>query len=411
MIIEYNSDDWLESYGLLKEYEKEFGTVESIKVKTLYKGFNIGVHVDNIRSRNKKGLISDHRKSMYKELNGWSFTPQEDLFNEGYQELKKYFNDNGHSDVPYNYIVNDYPLGIWVSNLRGNLKRIKDAEVSEKLKEVNFKFNIFEDRFDIGYEHLREYFHQNGHSNVPSTFKIKGYSLGRWVTTQRKKLRNNSHSKEQKLLLKKVNLSTDPLQDQYDYGLMHLKRYYEKNGHSSVPNHYKIDGFNLGIWCASRRRDIKKNIISEERRLDLIKLKFNVKPTTHFDIGYYHLKQYYEKEGHSNVPDKSVFNGYKLGYWVSNRRADKKKNILNNDQLLKLKKVKFIYDILEFRFNEAYKKLMKFYQQNGHSDVNYYYKIDNFSLGRWVARQRKENKRGKLSKSKIQKLKKVKFRF
>lgn len=89
MIIEYNSDDWLEKYGMLKQIEQEKGTVADIKIRTKINGIKIGEHVHWIRSCAKNNTLSEKKYKMYDDLEGWIWDVNEEDKIRKYNLLKE----------------------------------------------------------------------------------------------------------------------------------------------------------------------------------------------------------------------------------------------------------------------------------------------------------------------------------
>ena len=63
------------------------------------------------------------------KLPGWIWDPLEEKWIEGYEQLKKYIDREGHAGVPHSFITSDgFRLGSWVKSQRaiyrrGNLTR------------------------------------------------------------------------------------------------------------------------------------------------------------------------------------------------------------------------------------------------------------------------------------------------
>ena len=72
-----------------------------------------------------------------------------------------------------------------------------------------------------------------------------------------------------------------------------------------------------------------------------------------------------------------------------------------------LEKISFTWDVLEYQWDENYRKLKEFYAKEGHSSVPY--RLG--SLRNWVVKQRRNYEMGKLSPEKIALLKKIEFQW
>jgi hypothetical protein len=66
--------------------------------------------------------------------------------------------------------------------------------------------------------------------------------------------------------LEELGFVWDPLEEDYQRALGYLKAYKAEHGDCRVPQSFKTeDGFNLGNWCANRRKAYKKGKLSQER--------------------------------------------------------------------------------------------------------------------------------------------------
>ena len=413
MVIEHNSDNWLERYGLLKKYEDEFGTVDTIIIDTKYGGVNIGRHVSNIRELYNRGTLSEQRINLYNKLNGWTFSPLDDRWNEGFKCLIKYYKKTGDANAPEGYIFDEFALGTWCSHRRSDYKKNKlSKDRIKKLKEINFSFYPKEDEWNIGFNHLKEYYKREGNSNVSSRYSINGFNLGTWVANRRTNYRNNILSRDKIQLLKSLKFIFNPLDDAFNEGLKHLADYFKINKHSNVPLSYKINNFNLGKWCHTRRRDYKAKRLSKIRIKQLKKFNFEYDlKQDYFGEGFKYLKVYYNREKTSNVPNSHVEDGFRLGNWCVKRRTQYRKGDLSDHKVKLLNSVNFHFDPAKEQWDTGFAYLQQFYKREGSSNVPSTHIENGFKLGNWVGNVRRSHKKDTLDQKKISQLKKLDFSF
>ena len=165
-----------------------------------------------------------------------------------------------------------------------------------------------------------------------------GYgSLGGWVSVQRR----NEAKLSLERLAKLERFVWDALDAFWDEGFTHLQQYVAEHGHATVSNTCKIDSFALGLWVGRQRS--KKDKLSPERLAKLESLGFVWDVRDAFwDQGLAHLQQYVAEHGHTRVLQRTVVEGYRLGGWVSNQRANKDQ--LSPERLAKLDSLGFIWD-------------------------------------------------------------------
>ena len=179
-------NQWNEGFEKLKKYIKKFGNA---KVPNTFKfeGYNLGAWVSSQRSRKEK--TSTERIKLLESLPEWTWEVRNNLIAElwekGYDSLKKYAKENGHSKVPDGLKYEGYNLGSWV----GSQRRKKANLDPKKIKLLNalpkWSWKPLVDLWQEGLAHLKKYVKEYGHANVPLRFKFEKYNLGKWVAHQR----------------------------------------------------------------------------------------------------------------------------------------------------------------------------------------------------------------------------------
>lgn len=327
-----------------------------------------------------------------------------------YEQLREYFKENGHSNVPSKYEEN-LPLGRWVSIQRNKFKNKKlSNEQIQLLNQIQFKFNDFSQMWKTNYNLLVEFYNENGHSIVPQGYD-KSPSLGMWINNQRRKFKNNKLSKYRIELLNQIDFkySFDILEIWNEkYNL--LVEFYNENGHSDVPHKYTKNP-SLRFWVQAQRTNFKKNRLSVEQinLLNQINFTFSFKKSEEWNKKFNLLKEFYYINGHSNVPRKYIEKNISLGHWVSNQRQYFKKNKLSTERIQLLKQLNFKFNLFDI-WKEKYDVLVEFYHNNGHSHVPWKYK-ENPSLRVWTDVQRQNFKKNKLSDNQIKLLNEIGFKF
>ncbi|OQK17585.1 hypothetical protein AU255_06860 [Methyloprofundus sedimenti] len=176
-----------------------------------------------------------------------------------------------------------------------------------------------------------------------------------------------------------------------------------------MPSNYKTsDGYKLGIWVSTQRRGREQLAAKYISQLELLPgwgwdpLEFQ------WDQGYSYLEKYVQQQGHARVPSTyKTEDEYYLGRWVRTQR--KQIEQLTPERLSKLESLEsWVWDPLEFNWEEGFAYLKQYVQQHGHSRIPYKYKVaDGFNLGRWAARQRRN--KVQLTAERILKLDSISF--
>ena len=243
---------------------------------------------------------------------------------------------------------------------------------------------------------LLDYVEEFGHARVPSRLKYQDFNLGTWINNQ-KQLKNRLDLEKIQKLESLEKWSWNPFEDCWNEGFEYLKSYVEKHGHSRIPARLKYQNFNLGNWVSKQRK--KEN-------LDLVKIQqLESLPQWSWDViddkwneAFDYLKMYVEEFGDSKVPLIFKYGDYPLGQWVSRQRKEKSK--LSSEKIKLLKSLpQWSLDIRQEQWDEGFKYLKCFVKEYGHARIPYNLKYKNYSLGQWVAVQRKG--KNKLSPERI----------
>jgi hypothetical protein len=139
-----------------------------------------------------------------------------------------------------------------------------------------------EQQWNMQYEQLVEFKHNNGHCMVPQKYK-QDKSLGEWVTTQRSNHKNNKIRLDRKKLLDEIDFDwkvkgrniNDKLWHQQYEKLVEFKR---KKGHCLVPRKYEQDR-SLAEWVSTQRTFHTTNKIRLDRKELLDEIEFVWKVT------------------------------------------------------------------------------------------------------------------------------------
>ena len=455
---------WDEWFGRLKHYKEREG---HCRVHQHYKdnGFGLGQWVSDQR-QNKDTLAPDRRRRL-DEL-GFIWNPLETDWEEGFQCLKCYASREGHCRVPQRHKENGVRLGQWVSNQRQSRELLPESR-RQRLDEIGFVWDVLEEGWEEGFHHLRTYAQREGHCRVPRHHEEVGFALGKWVRTQRS---NNILSQERRQRLDALGFVWDPFETAWEQGFGYLKSFAEREGHTRVPTKHEENDFRLGAWVVVQRgnkdalsqerlqkldelgfqwdpfgeaweeglgylraffererhtrvptkheeNDFRlglwvgvqrrsKDALSQERLQRLDELGFEWDPLgTAWEDGFGYLKAFAEREGHTRVPQDHRENDFALGQWVSVQRKNMK--TMTEDRRKRLDQIGFVWGSFEASWEEGFTVLRCFKRREGHTRVPYSYKEDTYALGRWVSRQRQNNKKGILSDERRQRLDEIGF--
>lgn len=120
-------------------------------------------------------------------------------------------------------------------------------------------------------------------------------------------------------------------------------------------------------------------------------------------------KQYYKENGDLLIPSNYETDGkIKLGMWISHQRSDYKNSKMSKEKIQLLEKIGMVWSIYDEQWLEYYSFAKKYYSEKGNLLIPLLYiSDDGVKLGSWINTQRRQYKRGKLSKEKISLLEKI----
>ena len=255
-----------------------------------------------------------------------------------------------------------------------------DVEILERL-------GVSWDRWFGLLESFRE---REGHCRVPSSYidKESGLKLGAWVNKQRNE--DKRQLPERVTRLNSLAFSWDPLAEAWETAFSKLQKFRNREGHCRVPRDHQEDGLGLGTWVTEQR--FKKTWKKPDHVARLTSLGFSWDPIAEdWEVAFSALQKFRKREGHCRVPGNHKEDGLGLGTWISEQRL--KKARLAPDKVERLNRLGMLWDPRTQRWEAAFSKLQKFRKREGHCRVPIGHVEDGLKLGKWVSKQRLEEKR------------------
>ncbi|MDA9645335.1 Helicase associated domain protein [Candidatus Actinomarina] len=150
--------------------------------------------------------------------------------------------------------------------------------------------------------------------------------------------------------------------------------------------------------------------VDKEIELNLVLETINSASETWY-LWYGLLQKFVNENGHALVKQNQFQDGLNLGTWVSSQRVNYKKNKISSDKVDLLNAIEgWIWDVLQYQFEEGLFYINNYYKENKNYDVPVeHITKDGYNLGSWVRniRKRKEIQ----SSQNLKKLKDINFTF
>lgn len=325
--------DWESGFNALVNYYEREQKFE-MPSGHLENGYRLHSWVS--KQRAKKSELSEGRLSRLNEI-GFVWTPKADKWEIGYSALLKFKERVGHCEVPIDHLEDGYQLGRMVVKQRSKKNELSEDRL-KKLDELGFVWDRYSKMWESGFEALNTYKEREGHCRVPQAQMEDGFRLGQWVTTQR--MKKSKLSEAQISRLNKLGFLWDTLTEKWDEGFRALLKFKEREGHCDVERNHQEDGYKLGQWITTQRAS--KTNLTDDRIKRLTGIGFVLNPHNElWEAGFNSLLKFKEREGHCNVADAHLENGFKLGKWVGKQRQ--KKSNLSDERICRLNELGFTW--------------------------------------------------------------------
>ena len=323
--------------------------------------------------------------------------------------LERYVAENETALVPVPYKMDGYRLGGWCSDQRGKASR---GELSDKCMErlnalPGWTWEIFEARWELGFQCLVDYAKETGRMAVPQRLNYKGFPLGSWVTIQRQAWLSGTLGQERfERLTALPDWTWTPEEDRWIRAFAELERYVSEHGDALVNQAYVTEsGLNLGTWANAQRIRYRRGTLETDRVERLSRQPGWVWDATEakWERAFQALKRYAAKNGTSRVPRGQHHDGVNLGMWVTNQRAKWKS--LSEDRRRRLESLPgWVENGNEGRWELGFKHLENYVKVHGKSAVPRKFLVDGYPLGTWVDTQRNDYRRGNLAAARQKRL-------
>jgi hypothetical protein len=182
---------WQEVITALKAFHAEHGHINTPRDLQTPSGLNVKDWIQNRRSAYQKGkLPADKAKEL--EALGIDWHPENGDWAGGLADCQKFFADNGHLNIPKRVSgQNIRDLHTWLERRRDDYRDGKlPQDRIDALTACGMRWlPALEVKRQRAIKALRTYYTEHGHLNVPTTFMVGDFNLGRWVRKARSTVR------------------------------------------------------------------------------------------------------------------------------------------------------------------------------------------------------------------------------
>lgn len=259
-----------------------------------------------------------------------------------------------------------------------------------------------------------------GHADVPRSFGT-GASLGAWVHRQRSLAAAGRLPTDRRERLEAVGMRWSL--SERATGIAAFAAFQQTEGHGLVPNAFTAaDGFPLGTWVQSRRRQWAVDPVNTVRLWpELVDLGFVWQVRDRdaaWDAGVAALTLYGRGQGDLSVPHWfTTADGLQLGRWVDSRRVEYRAGALPAARVEQLERLGMVWRLRlpaadparrrreDAHFTQMLRRVQAWSTQHaGQVPAARVVDSDGIAIGRWLLRQRRLHRDRRLATDRVSQL-------
>jgi superfamily II DNA or RNA helicase len=386
-------DDWEQGLSLILEFVDREGHAQ-VPAQYRQAEFALGRWVSKRRTEFRTGRLAVDRAARLEEIRGWTWTPHGDQWERALSSFKEYVDREGNARIPRGHLESGINLRTWVMSQRTEHRKgqLSPDRVQRLEAEPSWSWDAREDRWENMFSLLVGFVNREGTAQVPQDHIEGGFNLGGWVSNRRAEGRSGRLSIDRVKRLEALSGWTWHQVDlRWQHSYLCLKAFIEVNGNAQVPKDYVVENVQLGSWVSNQRGKYRSGQLPVERvqLLDSLPGWTWKSQTDQWGHAFEILKTFVVREGHADVAQNQVEDGFDLGRWVSKQRGKFRSGGLSGIQVQLLESLPgWTWNSLESRWEEAFASLQTFVAREGNCRVPKSHFENGFNLGSWVQIQR-----------------------
>ncbi len=262
MIWGKGSESFQRGLRAAKKYVAQYGNLEVTTRYITEDGFRLGQWLDNQRTRKKRNADSrktDEELAQLDELGMRWETKPDIIWENNYQQAKRFYEINHHLNPSSNYTIGRLNLGKWIGRQRELYRdgRLNTDQV-KRLETIGMEW-MSPNSWERYYKVAEQYYRTHGDLEMqPDYVSPEGIWLGRWIAGQRLAKNKGTITKEHTQKLDSLSMRwTNKNDERWDRMLINLTDWIaDHTDTSTMPADTRTkDGTNLYMWA--RRQQYK----------------------------------------------------------------------------------------------------------------------------------------------------------
>jgi superfamily II DNA or RNA helicase len=309
--------------------------------------------------------------------------------------------------IPEGRIYRGKPLANWVQTQRSNYNsgKLNRQQINSLQGVSGWTWRPQDDSWENHFDCLQDYVSKTGSSSVPKRLHWNGLQLGQWCQNQRRSYKNHTQSEERVKRLESLSGWTWTILDEnWESAYKILVKYLTATNGVYPSAREQFEGFSLGPWVARQRTQRSANS-ANPNRTDLLESlpgwTWSVASKRNL-LGLQRFQRYLASGGSIAQATDAIFEGKKMGQWVSAQRRNYKKGTMPSQMIAAIEELAgWNWDIINDNWNRNYEILKAESIRRGTSLIPIRKKIDGVAIGSWCQKQRSDFARGAISEDRV----------
>jgi hypothetical protein len=191
-----------------------------------------------------------------------------------------------------------------------------------------------------------------------------------------------------------------PAEQKWHRALAALVQYANEHGTTAIPRARVVGEIRLGEWVAAQRAGHGAGTLPPGNAARLAQVphwRWTV-DDERWERGLAVLRAHVERQGTATPSPTAIVDGFRLGAWVRERRAEHRAGGLPQDHVALLESLPgWRWSTSVERWTRGLQALLTYAERYGSPNPPQHARVDGFPVGQWVHSRRNEHARGTLS--------------